>query len=222
MKSDFWLLRKPRESSMAITTGKYERVTCSADPGHIFGDQKFGELWVELPSRTLDDFEWTWTSDIFIAQRALDVLKENNVTGFETRPLMKATYKRRSRGEPPPLFELAVTGWGGMASPAAGVELITLCPSCKHREYTIAEPSRLIDPSAWDGSDLFMVWPLPRHRFASNRLADIIRRNRISGVKLIHPSEIRVRPGAIAIPGSLRSGMPEARALELGKKFDVL
>jgi hypothetical protein len=110
MNSDLWLLESSHTDNMAMTMGKYERVTCSADPGHIFGRKKIGELWVELPSRTLADFEWTWNHDIFMAQRAVDLLKDNQVTGFETRPLMQATYKRRSRGEPPPLFELAVTG----------------------------------------------------------------------------------------------------------------
>jgi hypothetical protein len=222
MKSDFWLLNPSRGTNMAITLGKYERVECSADPSHIFSEQKIGELWVELPSRTLSDFEWTWNSDIFVTPHAVDVLQKNNVTGFETRPLGKAVYKKRSRGEPPPLFELAVTGWGGMAARTAGVELVEFCPACRHRDYTIAEPSQLIDPSAWDGSDLFMVWPLPRYRFASNRLAEIIRSHPISGVRLIPANEIPMKRGTNLGPGSLKTWMPEERALEIGKRFDVL
>lgn len=221
MKSEFWLLQWSRMSNVAITKGRYEQVICPTNPGHLFGRQKFGELWVELPPRSLSDFEWTWTSDILISPRAVQVLKENRVTGFETKPLMKATYSKRSRREPPPLFELAVTGWGGMGE-SAGVQLIEFCPSCRYRHYRIAEPRRLIDPSAWDGSDFFIVWPLPRHRFVSDRLAQIIRRNRLSGAKLIPAADLPMDPGDGASPGTLADFVPEDRARELGKKFDVL
>ena len=221
MKSDFWLLESLHMATNGITQGKYEQVRCPADPGHLFGRQRFGELWVELPSRALKDFEWTWTSDLLISAHALEVLKENNVTGFETRPLMKATYRKRSRGEPPPLFELAVTGWGGMGA-LAGVELIKFCPSCGHRVYRIAEPGRLVDPSAWDGSDFFIVWPLPLYQFVSDRLAQIIRRNRLSGVKLIPLTELATKLRGGATPPPIDDIMPEARAIELGKKFDLL
>lgn len=221
MKSDFWLLRRSDLATNGITQGKYEQVRCPANPGHLFGKQRFGELWVELPSRALRDFEWTWTSDLFISAHALQVLKDNNVTGFETRPLMKAAYRKRSRGEPPPLFELAVTGWGGMGE-SAGVERIEFCPSCRLRRYRIAEPARLVDPSAWDGSDFFIVWPLPLYRFVSDRLAQIIRRNRLSGAKLIPPAELATILSGGVGPPSLDEIMPEARALELGKKFDLL
>ena len=221
MKSDFWLLEPLHMATNGITQGKYEQVRCPADSGHLFGRRKFGELWVELPSRALRDFEWTWTSDLFISAQALQVLEENNVTGFETRPLIKATYRKRSRGEPPPIFELAVTGWGGMGE-SAGAELIKFCPSCRLRRYRIAEPSRLVDPSAWDGSEFFIVWPLPLYRFVSGRLAQIIRRNRLSGVRLISPAELAAKLIGGVGPPPLDEIMPEARALELGKKFDLL
>ena len=222
MTSTFWWIQTTRTANRAITKGKYERFTCSADRDHTFLTQRIGELSVELPSRPLADFEWTWFSDIFVTQRAVDILSRNNVTGFETRPLMKATYTRRSKGELPQLFELAVTGWGGIAAPAAGVELVEFCPTCRRRVYTIADPGRLIDPAVWDGSDLFMVWPLPRYRFASDRFAEIIRRKQISGVKLVRASEIPVKPGAELRPGWLTELMPEARAFELGEKFGIL
>ncbi len=218
----FWWFTTSRTANMASTEGDYQRITCPANPSHMPVRQRIGALWIELPSRPLADFEWTWVEDIFITQRGLDFLEENRVTGFETRPVMKARYKRRSRGEPPPLFELAVTGWGGMAAPAAGIELTEFCPGCSHRVYTTADPSRLIDPTGWDGSDLFMVWPYPRYRFASDRLAEIIRQQRIPGVRLIPATEIPLERGSIAMPGSLSTWMPEARALELGKEFDVL
>src|SRR5580692_7188253 len=190
----FWLLEPDNTETMPATTSEYERVTCAA--GHTRPRHpKIGNLAVSLPTtRPLSDFEWTWLSDILISEHALRVLERHKVTGFEVRPVA-ARYAVPSIGDPPPLFELAVTGWGGMAAQAAGVKVTEACPACRFRQYTIADPKRLIDPMAWDGSDLFMVWPLPRYRFGSDRLADILRRERISGVKLLPPTQISLESG---------------------------
>jgi hypothetical protein len=44
----------------------------------------------------------------------------------------------------------------------------------------------------------------------------------MSGVDLIAASDIPVRPGSTLAPGPLTAHMPQARALELAKRFDVL
>src|SRR5256885_5798403 len=52
-----------------------------------------------------------------------------------------------------PLFrsEVVVTGWAGLPTREAGLTPINSCPTCGYKQFTIAEPSRLIDPTAWDG-----------------------------------------------------------------------
>lgn len=220
MNTKFWLLESPHMDTRIVTTSPYERITCAA--GHIIAQKsKFGDLAIKLPFRVLCDFESTWDARLVISERALQALKRHNVTGFDVRPVT-ARYRRPIGVEPPPLFELAVTGWGGIAAPAARVRLVAACRACKHREYTIADPTRVIDPSAWDGSDLFIIWPLPGFPFASDRLAKILRRERLSGVELLPPSRISVKPGATLTPGPLGNSMPGERALEIGKQFDVL
>ena len=221
MKEVFWKLERPYYTTHAKSLGDWGSITCPVDPDHMRGrSPKLGELSVELPLRPLSDFEWTWTSDMFISERALRVLRENKVTGFETRAVT-ATYPDGITAKPPMLHRLVVTGWGGMAA-AAGITVADFCASCGHKAYRIANPSRLIDPLMWDGGDLFIVWPLPLYRFASNRLADIIRRNYLSGVDLVLASQISMKPGACAAPRSLTRHMPEDRALEIAKTFDVL
>jgi hypothetical protein len=220
MNTKFWLLEPQHTDTMVATVGPYERITCAA--GHVRARHpKIGELVIELPSHPLSDFEWTSDADIVISEHALGVLERHNVTGFEVRPVA-ARYDIPVGREPPPRFELVVTGWGGLAARAAGVHLAGACRPCKHRDYTIADPTRIVDPSTWDGSDLFMVWPLPRYRFASDRLAEILRRAPISGVKLLPADRIDVEPGATLGPGPLDTWMPKRRALEIGKHFDVL
>jgi hypothetical protein len=88
-------------------------------------------------------------------------------------------------------------------------------------QYSIAEPSRLIDAGAWDGSDLFVIWPLPRYRFGSDRLAKILRQEKITGVKLIPARDIPMKTGNTLSPGRLTHWMPERRAHELGDPLGI-
>jgi hypothetical protein len=66
-----------------------------------------------------------------------------------------------------------------------------------------------------------MVWPLPRFRFASDRLANILRQEKVSGVKLIPAAEIRIERGGMLTPGQLTSHMPPERARELNERFGI-
>jgi hypothetical protein len=221
MNARFWLLEPAQTDTMATTTSEYQSIVCAA--GHRRARrQKIGELAVNFPAgRHLSDFEWTWLSDTLISEHALRVLQRHKVTGFAVGSVT-AEFEKPDTRKPPPFFELVVTGWGGMAAPAAGVKVTDACLDCRFRQYTIADPTRLFDPTAWDGSDLFMVWPLPGFRFASDRLAGILRQERISGVKLVPPAQIEVKPGAKLGPGPLDAWMPQSRALQIGRHFDVL
>jgi hypothetical protein len=104
---------------------------------------------------------------------------------------------------------------------AAGLTLIESCLGCGHKVYAIAEPTRLIDAAAWDGSDLFIVWPLPGYQFACDRLASILRQEQVSGVKLLPAKELPVKRGNHVTPGSLTLRMPKGRARELGQRCGI-
>jgi hypothetical protein len=91
----------------------------------------------------------------------------------------------------------------------------------QYKDYTIADPTQLIDPASWDGSDLFIVWPLPLYRFASDRLAGILREEKITGMKLIPAAEIPFKAGNVASPGLLHMWMPASRARVLGDRLGI-
>jgi len=222
MSSNFWLLRPPGDQPRAQDAPgtKYETIICPTDDDHRRAGDRLADLSVLVHPSGVKDFTWSWLSDLLVSHKVLDIFERNQVTGFETKPV-KVVYPDKIKARPPHLFELLVTGWGGLAAPAAGVSLVEWCPACGYKSYSIAEPSRAIDPTAWDGSDLFMVWPLPRYRFASERLARIIRQERLSGVKLIPAAAIPTKRGASLTPGPLASLMPEKRARELGKRFGI-
>ena len=222
MSTSFWLLDPPANQRRAtlVPDTKHEQLVCSSDDGHNRGGRRLGDLSVTIDPSGIKDFTWTWRSDLLVSRRVLDLFEKYRVTGFETRPVT-ISYVKPSQAPPPEMFEIVVTGWAGMAAPAAGVTLVESCPACAYKTYSIAEPRRLIDPATWDGSDLFIVWPLPLYRFISNRLADILRQERIAGVKLAASSEIPMKKGTLATPGRLTSWMPEKRAHELGDSLGI-
>lgn len=145
-----------------------------------------------LDPAVVRDFTWTWHNDILISPKVLGLFKRYRVTGFEIdKP--RVSYPEGIKSRPPDLFEVVVTGCAGWGAPAAGVALAWSCPVCGAKDYVIAEPSRLINAASWDGGDLFVVWPLPKFPFASNRLAIILRREKISGVQLTPARKIPVK-----------------------------
>jgi hypothetical protein len=223
MISNFWLL-EPSPAQRLAEWGPdtdIEQIVCPAYDGHRRGGKRLGNLSVVVHPSGVKDMTWTWQSDILVSQEVLDLFEKYRVTGFEAKRA-RTSYPKNIKAPAPALFELVVTGWGGFAAPAAGVSLVESCPACGHKVYAIAEPSHLIDAGAWDGSDLFIVWPLPRYRFVSDRLASILRQERVSGVVLIPASKIDMGRGTRLSPGSpLTMSMPERRARELDQRFGI-
>jgi hypothetical protein len=218
----FWLLQEPASQRLAeqAPDRDYETIICPADAGHQRPGKRITSLSVIVHPSALRDFTWTWLSDTLIYRKVVDLFKKYRVTGFEAVPI-KTSYPKRIKAPPPELFELVVTGWAGWAAQAAGVSLTRSCPACGMKKYVIAEPRRLIDPAAWDGSDIFMVWPLPKFRFVSSRLAAILRQEKISGVELIPARQIPIERGTQVSPASITYWMPEERARELGQQFGI-
>jgi hypothetical protein len=62
---------------------------------------------------------------------------------------------------------------------------------------------------------------LPLYRFASERLAHILRTEKLTGVKLIPAAEIPFKPGNLAMPGRLLDWMPASRAHALGDRLGI-
>ena len=109
-----------------------------------------------------------------------------------------------------------------MAKPQSGIHLneAKSCPVCGHLKYTgMQHPAYLIDESRWDGSDFFMVWPMPTHVFVTERVVEAIQQNRLSGVRLVRVSDLKPTDGYT--PGRLSYWMPEQRARELGEPLGI-
>ena len=204
---------------------KFESLMCPADPGHRRTGRRLTNLSVFLPRRT-KDVVWSWLGDCLIQDKVLRLLQDHEITGYETRPV-KAQWKRKwashSSSHIPTLWELVVTGWGGSAGRGSGVgiDASKSCTACGHTVYTdVTDYKRLIDGQQWDGSDFFMVWPIPRWIFVTERVVELLKTHHITGV-MAQPVESlgSSTESSRLTPGRLVDWMPEHVAEERGRKM---
>jgi hypothetical protein len=193
------------------------KISCSLFPDHR-RSKRISPLNVLVPCKPAPDVIFTWMSECLIQDRVVQIFEEAQLTGFTTSP---ARAKSKGAIDDLSVSEFQITGWGGVAAADSGIREVERCDTCGFLRYSaIEEPRKLIDFSCWDGSDFFMIWPLPRYRFVTKRVVEICKRRKLSGVAF--ESNFPV-PSAITgySPGRLSYYMPTGRAHELGDKLDI-
>jgi hypothetical protein len=135
------------------------------------------------PVQRMTDFEWSVYNDIFVENDIVNKLQSTGFSGIEFRSAELYTTTETPIGRQ--LFELKVTGWGGMAHPSSGIRVQEKCPLCGrsvYRGHTSA--AHLFDIDKWDGSDFFLIWPMPKYVFVTSEVAKFILKERYSGVNV--------------------------------------
>lgn len=199
---------------------------CLVDPSHgmIGGGKRLSDLNVLLPARKPKDFVWTWYSECMVQDHVLKLFKKEGFTGFDAKPV-KVAYKNKKATLPvPKLWELQITGWGGMAHSESGINELINCKGCGRLKYTHwTEGAKLIDPTTWDGSDFFIVWPMPKYIFVTDRVRNFIVNHKLKGISFEAPSEMKHSPGTTPTltPGRLSHYFPEARAKKVGAPLGI-
>jgi hypothetical protein len=226
--NNFWYLRAPESYRGYGTRAEWdesvysEKIICPIKDSHIRGGRRISDLVVNLKSNRIGDFVWTWYNECLIQDHVLKLFRENNFTGFDVKPV---TVKVKSGIilTVMNLCELVVIGWGGISPPQSGIKLLEYCSGCGLLLYSIfSDSSKLIDISQWDGSDFFMVWPLPKFIFITERVANFIRKEKITGCQIVRADEIPLLRKVPSLgPGRLSFWMPEERAYKLGKPLGI-
>ena len=219
----FNVLEGPVEERLLATRGellkKPEIITCSLEPGHRRGAGRSSDLNVKLPEGTNTDFVWTWHSDCLVSSRALKAFSDKGLTGFSVRKT--SVLNMCSTENCTEYWELMPIGWGGLAPSESGIELIEYCEVCRYTQYSaLTNPSRLIDQKQWDGSDFFIVWPLPRFIFVSPRVREVIEEANLTGASMKLARSIRSRRAGTISPGRLEDYFPKSTVEKIQKLYD--
>ena len=223
MRPRFWLLEQAtrRPARLDKTNLKVRHIHCPVNSEHTATSGRLSRLSIIIPTRYVGDFVWTWFSEVLVGPRARDFMRKHRLTGYSLNRA-KAKFHNPDYGTPPPLWEFKTLGWGGIAARASGVKLAESCAECGLLEYSIPDPSRLIDPKRWDGSDFFMVWPLPLYMFLSDRAGTLLRQVKFKGISVIPAEELKLHSSDTVAPGRLSHHMPLGRAKELGSALGIV
>ena len=150
--------------------------------------------------------------DCLLTDKAVQVLRDAKLSGYELRPVSVRFSGTSDRDfDNWRLWELVVTGWGGTAPASSGIRMVEQCAACKHVVYScFTQPNRLVDANAWDGNDLFMVWPLSRFIFLSPKGGTILRKANLRGAEVTALNTLECTTRCLT-PGLLSYWMPEER-----------
>jgi hypothetical protein len=181
-------------------------IFCDLKSGHQRSANKIDKLAVEFPQESLGlDISWTWMSDCLIGRYLSNILVSSGVTGFRTRSI-EITVSGKAVDHD--LEELMPIGWGGIANRKSGVELLESCPACGYLRYSgVTDWSNLVDSSEWDGSDIFMVWPLPKYILITEKVRHILEANRIQEMTITSLSSMKPQDSELS-PGRVGDWLP--------------
>ena len=195
-----------------------EKIRCPINPGHSRGRRK-SPLDVVVPCDPPPGVIFTWMSECLIQESVRLAFEREGLTGFS---LLPAKAKVKKTGANIPVYELSITGWAGIAPEASGIRELERCPGCGHLHYSELErPEELVVPKNWDGSDFFMIWPLPRFRFVTERVVEACQRHGVTGVVFSANWPTPRRDSAGFSPGRLSYYMPQERAHLLGGALGI-
>ena len=225
-KIAFWCLCPPNSANSLVQWSPNEvsldEVSCPLDPGHQRAGKRTSPLSVILNSNSNRhaNILWTWQGECLVTNRVAELLRSKGLSGYALNPV-KARY-RDAQQIAPALNELVVKGWGGIAPMESGIRQLKSCSACGLLEYScFTDGDRLIPVNDWDGSDFFMVWPLPRYIFVTDRVAEAIRERSFSDMRLQRPADLQCPANSTLSPGRLSYWMPKDDAARLGGDLDI-
>jgi hypothetical protein len=108
-----------------------------------------------------------------------------------------------------------------MAKPKSGIKRLDFCPHCKKVKYSSWNNAHeLMNEAQWDGSDFFMIWPMPRSIFVTSRVVQAIEEAKLTGCRFVDIGDVRTASGTL-MPGPLSEYMSEKLARARGKACGI-
>ena len=204
---------------------RMDTIPCPLNAGlpsqHAMRQRWIRPIKVIGPVQRMTDFEWSVFSDILVEEDIVAKLQTARFTGVEFQPVQLYTTTETPIGRQ--LFELKVTGWGGMAHPSSGIRVRETCSFCGRTVYTeCTNPENLFDIDKWDGSDFFLIWPMPRRVFITEEVATFMRRAGFTGLKMCSLDSLSKSPSLVKTgytPGHVEDWYDGEKAAEILKSL---
>jgi hypothetical protein len=188
----------------------------------------FHEQFFEHPfrcivrKRQMGDILWPGTRPCLISNRVLNLFREAELSGFEVRP---ADVRLMFPHDPKDavFWQLIVTGWGGIAHPDSGIHKIS--HPTRERVYShCTNAAAILDCEQWDGSDFFIVWPLPNYWWVTSRVEEVLRKGNFRHCRLVRPEHLRFAESVDEVgfgPGRLSQYFTMDRARAIGEPLGI-
>lgn len=158
------------------------------------------------------------------SDRMRRILESERITGIDYEPANVCLLFPHEPSDSV-YWVVRVTGWGGVAPSESGIKRVDIPESQAQLLYTpCLNPKALVDPDRWDGSDIFLVWPLPMHWWISPRLRGLLEQHNIKHYRVTPPEKVTFPKPIDGIgfrPGRLRRYFPEVRARQLGEPLGI-
>jgi hypothetical protein len=162
----------------------------------------------EPGSEVVGDFAWLGADDeVVVSQRVGEALSER-FRGFELKaiefwqdPKLRRPQRNTKRTKPriwlpyegPPLWDLWVTAWCHLDIQRSGMSLEKVCSTCGEHIYkapTFERRHLIVDPTSWDGSDIFHIYEYPRWIFCVERVKEFVEQAGFTNVGFLEDGEI--------------------------------
>lgn len=220
----FYSFRRPGESRLEAdwAEGNDYVITSDGDTHSWLFQRPFRCV---VRKHQMADIIWSGWIQCLISDRVLNLFRDEGITGFEVHP---ADPRLMFPHDPKDavFWLLTVTGWGGMARPDSGITRLEEDPSGLGRlVYSpCTNPGAIIDAKQWDGSDFFIVWPLPNYWWVTTKVAALLKRHKLKRFRLLPPQELSfsIKSGEVGFsPGRLRQYFSEDRAKQIGEPLGI-
>lgn len=220
---EFFRLTRPDESARNAEWAKGNEYAMAAD-GETCGWLFQRPFRCIVRKQQMGDIIWSGWAQCLISDHVLKLFRDEGITGFEVH-----------RADPRLMFPhdpkeavfwlVTVTGWGGMARSESGITKIIDPSELGRLVYSrCINPAAIIDPQQWDGSDFFIVWPLPNYFWVTSKVASLLKKHKLKRFRLIPPQELTfgLQVGEIGFgPGRLCQYFNEERAKQIGGPLGI-
>lgn len=157
---------------------------CPSDPRHI-NCERSRPLHFVAKKQAISDIMWV-SYECVISRHAYDVLSSSGVTGlqYEIAIAHASGHSKELMRDLDPVRSIRPAGWGGFARGDSGVRMLEKCEGCGRQVFTrVADWSKVFDVGSWDGSDVFMIWPMVNSIFVTERVVSVLIRHELKHVK---------------------------------------